>query len=69
MGFLPAHVSLTRILESSLQSVDPTVVVPYWEYTYDVETVINDHGVYVWSCVCDGMDFEVQDDPVFRIQC
>mmetsp|Transcript_6478 Transcript_6478/g.7865 ORF Transcript_6478/g.7865 Transcript_6478/m.7865 type:complete len:695 (-) Transcript_6478:164-2248(-) len=40
MGFVPAHVSLTRLLEASLQSVDASVTLPYWEYTIDVEDVI-----------------------------
>ena len=34
-GFLTHHVAFTLELEQSLQSVDPTVAVPYWDYTYD----------------------------------
>jgi hypothetical protein len=30
MGFLPAHVSLSRLLEASLQAVDASVTLPYW---------------------------------------
>lgn len=44
MGFVPAHVSVTRLFEASLQSVDPTVSLPYWEYTIDVEEVVAKHG-------------------------
>ena len=40
MGFVPAHVSVNRLLEASLQSVDASVSLPYWEYTIDVEEVI-----------------------------
>jgi hypothetical protein len=40
MGFVPAHVSLTRLLEASLQSVNPAVTLPYWEYTIDVEDIV-----------------------------
>jgi hypothetical protein len=45
MGFIPGHLSVTRLLEASLQSVDSSVAFPYWEYTIDVEDVIaNHHG-------------------------
>jgi len=44
MGFLPGHLSVTRLLEASLQSVDSSVAFPYWEYTIDVEDVIANHG-------------------------
>ena len=37
MGYIPLHLAITRQLEASLQAVDPTVALPYWEYTYDVE--------------------------------
>ena len=40
MGFLTSHVQITRLLEASLQSVDPSVSLPYWEYTKDVEDII-----------------------------
>lgn len=43
MGFAPGHISLTRLLEASLQSVDASVAFPYWEYTIDVEDVIANH--------------------------
>ena len=40
MGFVPGHISVNRLLEASLQSVDASVALPYWEYTIDVEDVI-----------------------------
>lgn len=43
MGFVPGHISVTRLLEASLQSVDSSVTLPYWEYTIDVEEVIAHH--------------------------
>ena len=44
MGFVPGHISVSRILEKSLQSVDPSVVWPYWEYTIDVEDILANHN-------------------------
>jgi hypothetical protein len=44
MGFIPAHMSVSRLLEASLQSVDSSVALPYWEYTMDVETIIAHHN-------------------------
>ena len=51
MGFLTSHVQITRLLEASLQAVDPTVSLPYWEYTIDVEDIVaNENGNFQkWS--------------------
>ena len=43
MGFLTSHVQITRLLESSLQLIDPSVSMPYWEYTIDVEAIVSDY--------------------------
>jgi hypothetical protein len=43
MGFIPGHLQVTRLLEASLQSVDSSIALPYWEYTIDVEEVIANH--------------------------
>ena len=40
MGFVPGHISVGRLFEASLQSVDASIAAPYWEYTIDVEDVI-----------------------------
>jgi hypothetical protein len=44
MGFLTTHVQMSRILEISLQAVDPSVSLPYWEYSKDVEHVNTAHN-------------------------
>ena len=44
MGFITTHVAMNRIFELSLQSVDPSVSLPYWEYTVDVERVIDEEN-------------------------
>ena len=55
MNFVPGHISVTRLLEASLQSVDPSVAFPYWEYTIDVEDVIANHAEHFehWREVID----------------
>lgn len=37
MGFLPQHFKMTNIFETSMQSVDPSVTLFYWDYTVDVK--------------------------------
>ena len=34
-GFMVHHVAFTLVLEQSLQAVDSTMTVPYWDYTQD----------------------------------
>jgi len=34
-GFLAQHCKITNIFELALQSLDPSVVVPYWDFTID----------------------------------
>jgi len=36
LGFMTQHASLTYAFEKSLQSIDPGVTVPYWDWTIDV---------------------------------
>ena len=43
MGFIPGHMSISRLFEASLQSVNSSVSLPYWEYTMDVEDIIAYH--------------------------
>ncbi|KAJ8601830.1 hypothetical protein CTAYLR_009044 [Chrysophaeum taylorii] len=35
LGFLTQHVALTNELELALQAIDPSLAVPYWDYTQD----------------------------------
>lgn len=51
MGFVPGHISVTRILEASLQSVDASVSLPYWDYTIDVEEIGADGSFWAWRNV------------------
>jgi len=34
-GFMTQHVKMTNIFEKSMQAVDPTVSLPYWDFTMD----------------------------------
>lgn len=36
-GIMTHHVGYTLLFEQALQVVDPTVSIPYWEYTIDGE--------------------------------
>ena len=35
LGFLPQHIKLTNLFELSVQAVDPSVALPFWDYTRD----------------------------------
>ena len=37
-GFLTQHLKLTNLFEMSVQSVDPSLAVPYWDFTIDNQT-------------------------------
>jgi len=41
MGFLTQHLSMTNEYELSLQSVTPSIAMPYWDFTQDI-TMIRD---------------------------
>jgi hypothetical protein len=34
-GFLPQHIKMTNIVEATLQAIDPSVSLPYWDFTID----------------------------------
>jgi len=34
-GFMNSHVALTLVFEMSLQSINPKITIPYWDYTID----------------------------------
>ena len=36
LGFLTQHMGLTLSFEQRLQAVDPSISMPYWDYTIDV---------------------------------
>lgn len=35
LQFLPAHISFDRVMEKSIQSVNPKVSMPVWDYMID----------------------------------
>lgn len=44
MGFFTQHLSITQTAELSLQSVAPSVTIPYWDYTIDSQRIIEIQG-------------------------
>ena len=34
-GFMPQHIKMTNIVEATLQSIDPSIALPYWDFTID----------------------------------
>ena len=34
-GFLPQHIKMTNIVETSLQAINPSIALPYWDFTVD----------------------------------
>lgn len=43
LGFLPQHIAMTNAFELALQQVDPSVAIPYWDFTID-SIQIREHG-------------------------
>lgn len=43
-GFATQHMSLTLRYEMALQSINPKIVLPYWEYTMEAAQIENDHN-------------------------
>jgi hypothetical protein len=43
-GFLSQHLALTLYFEQSLQSIDPELAIPYWDYTIEGQEVMNKDG-------------------------
>ena len=35
LGFLPQHIKLTNKFEEAMQAVDPSITLPYWDFTID----------------------------------
>ena len=44
IGFLAQHIKMSNIFEKSMQTVDPSISLPYWDYT--IETA---EGTKVWE--------------------
>ena len=40
LGFLMQHFKLSRLLERSLQAVDPSLAMVYWDTTIDMTTIV-----------------------------
>ena len=40
LGFMTQHSAMTMAFERALRSVDASITVPYWDYTYDAETFL-----------------------------
>ena len=43
-GFLAQHIKMTNIFEKAMQAVEPSISLPYWDYT--IETA---YGISVWE--------------------
>jgi len=49
LGFSNHHVAFTLLFEKSLQSINPKVTVPYWDYTIEAHYVYNANGdIHAW---------------------
>ena len=35
LGFLPQHIKITNLFEKAMQTVEPSVTMPYWDFTID----------------------------------
>lgn len=44
LGFLPQHIKTTNMFEKSMQTVDPSASLPYWDFTIDYE-----EGEYIFT--------------------
>ena len=44
-GFLSQRMRLTNLLEASLQSIDRSIAMPYWDYTIEGRTVASYHKI------------------------
>lgn len=48
LGFLTQHAALTYAYERSLQSVEPSVTVPYWDFTIEAHAVSASGNLSAW---------------------
>ena len=49
LGFLLQHIKLTNIFELSIQAVDPSVSLPYWDFTIDTAEKIDTYDIPVFQ--------------------
>ena len=49
LGFLPQHAAMTYSLELSLQSVDPSIAMPFWDYTIEQSRMTGNGDVAIQS--------------------
>ncbi len=48
-GFLTQHIKLNTVFEASLQEVDPSLTMPYWDFTIDNSSGVKIFGSFVSS--------------------
>jgi len=49
LGFVPQHIKLTNMFEESVQSVDPSFALPYWDFTIDVSQNSTIYDSYMFT--------------------
>ena len=51
LGFVNAHIYISNLFEDVLHVLDPSISLPYWDYTIDGEKIKNkfDDNVYLWE--------------------
>ena len=65
-GFLLQHAKITNIFEDSLKAIDPSIFLPYWDYTIDdsnkhsvVDSVVMTAKLYGRYCMTACMPTEI----------
>lgn len=53
-GFLPQHIKMTNIFEKSLQSINPALALPYWDFTMDASEGKSAHNSAIMTAVMFG---------------
>lgn len=49
LGFVPQHIKLTNMFEASVQTVDPSFALPYWDFTIDVAQNLTIYDSYMFT--------------------
>lgn len=55
-GFLTQHVALSAVFERSLQSIDPSLALPYWDFTIDSQAIIDRQKKGTTSTTSEGLE-------------